>query len=185
MTALQRRQSLSLIFLAATAGCAKPIKPCYGTEAGQEYDIELLERWDEDSSYAGGSNAYGPDLDIWEGDRIRIVVESHEHHGAAGCKNAVFRPVAPKEHGWEILSSRPQEASMVFVGQFDARIGDCEGLLQMYVDERRQAPDLYSAPHVGEPPNFFLDRQFLSSDCAAIDQGGCGDRFVVQIHPVE
>src|SRR5690606_3001571 len=56
----------------------------------------------------------GPDLDIWEGDRIRILVEGHELHAAAACRNAVFRPVAPEEHRWQILSSRPQQASLVF-----------------------------------------------------------------------
>jgi hypothetical protein len=110
-------------------------------------------------------------------------VEGHEYHGAAGCRNAVFRPVAPEEHGWEILSSRPQAAnSVVFVGQFEARIGDCEGLLQMVVEDIAQAPDLYSPPVPGELPNFALDRQFLSRNCPAI---WCGDLFVVQIHPVE
>jgi hypothetical protein len=179
----------SLLFLSCllvtTAGCADPIEPCYGTKAGKEYDIELLERWDDDSSYAGGSNAYGagcgPDLDIWEGDRVRILVEDHEYHGAATCENAVFRPVAPEEHGWEILSARPQGVQVVLFGQFEARIGDCEGLLQMYVHEKRPAPDLYSPPQLGEPPYFFLDRQFRSSNCPV----SCGDRFVVQIHPVE
>jgi hypothetical protein len=39
----------SLLFLSCllvtTAGCADPIEPCYGTKAGQEYDIEALGRW--------------------------------------------------------------------------------------------------------------------------------------------
>jgi hypothetical protein len=122
---------------------------------------------------------------ILQSDRVRILVEGHEYHGAAACRNAVFRPVAPEEHGWEILSSRPQQATDVFFGQFEARVGDCEGLLEIEVDEIDQAPDLYSAPQLGKVPYFFLDRQFSSSDCAAIDRGGCGDRFVVQIHPVE
>jgi hypothetical protein len=178
-----------LIFVAATAGCAEPRGPCYGTKVGQEYDIELLERWDEDSSYdraSSGPYSYGagcgPDLDIWEGDRVRILVEGHEYHGAASCRNAVFRPVAPEQHGWEILGSRPQGTKDVFFGQFEARLGDCEGLLEIEVTEIDQAPNLYSAPVPGKLPNFVLDRQFLSSNCPAI---WCGDLFVVQIHPVE
>ena len=179
-----------LSFVLATAACTDSIEPCYGTKAGREYDIELLERWDDDSSFKRNHNSpypygagCGPDLDIWEGDRIRIVVEGHEYHGAAACENAVFRPVAPEEHGWEILSSRAQAAnSVVFVGQFDARVGDCEGMLQLVVDEIRQAPDLYRAPVPGELPNFVLTRDFLSSNCPAVS---CGDAFVVQIHPVE
>ena len=88
----------------------------------------------------------GPTIEAVEGDRVRILVEGHEHHNAAACENAVFRPVAPEEHGWEILSSRAQAAaSDVFIGQFEARIGDCEGLLEIEVTEIRQAPDLYSA----------------------------------------
>ena len=113
---------------------------------------------------------------------IRILVEGHKYHNAAGCRNAVFQPAAPEEHGWEILSSRPQEAAAVFVGQFDARIGDCEGLLQMVVDEIASAPDLYSAPLPGELPNFVLERLFRSGNCPT---ASCGDAFVVQIHPVE
>jgi hypothetical protein len=178
-----------LSFLLATAGCAEPRGPCYGTKVGQEYDIELLERWDEDSSYDRASSSpypygagCGPDLDIWEGDRVRILVEGHELHGAAACRNAVFRPVAPEQHGWEILSSRPQQAKVVFFGQFDARLGDCEGLLQIDVDEIAPAPDLYSPPVPGEKPNFVLERLFRSGNCPAIS---CGDAFVVQIHPVE
>jgi hypothetical protein len=178
-----------LSFLLATASCTDPIEPCYGTKAGRDYDIELLERWDDDSSYdrnTGSPYPYetgcGPDLDIWEGDRIRIAVEGHEYHHAAACRNAVFRPVAPEQHGWEILSSRPQAASVVFVGQFEARIGDCEGLLQMVVDEEAQAPNLYSAPVPGEQPNFVLERLFRSNNCPT---ASCSDAFVVQIHPVE
>ncbi len=178
-----------LSFVLATAACTDSIEPCYGTKAGREYDIELLERWDDDSSYRRNTDSpypyetgCGPDLDIWEGDRIRIVVEGHEYHNAAACENAVFRPVAPEEHGWEILSSKRQQSTDVFVGQFDARIGDCEGMLQLVVDEIAPAPDLYSPPVPGKLPNFVLERLVRSGDCPAIN---CSDLFVVQIHPVE
>jgi hypothetical protein len=157
-----------------------------------EYDIELLERWDDDSSYERiTSSPYpygescGLDLDIWEGDRVRILVEDHEFHVASGCKSAVFRPSNPEEHGWEILSSMSQAgSSTIFVGQFDARIGECEGLLQIEVREIDPADNLYSATQRGELPNFALNRQFKSTDCPAIGDS-CGDWFVVQIHPVE
>ena len=189
VTVLPRRCFLLGFAAASTTACSDPIEPCYGTKAGREYDIELLERWDEDSSYERASSspyAYGagcgPDLDIWEGDRVRIVVEGHEYHNAAACENAVFRPVAPEDHGWEILSSRAQAATSVFVGQFDARIGDCEGMLQMVVEDIARASSLFNAPVPGKLPNFVLERLFRSDNCPA---RSCGDAFVVQIHPVE
>jgi hypothetical protein len=37
-----------------------------------------------------------------------------------------------------------------FTGQFEARIGDREGLLEIDVDEIAHAPNLYSAPVAGE-----------------------------------
>jgi hypothetical protein len=191
---MQITSRLVLLCAFCGIGCQDARKPCYGIQIGEEYEFELVERWDEDSSYERsytGPYAYGdgcgPDLDIWEGDRVRVIVEDQALHTAAECIGSLVRLSDPETHGWEILqsSNANQYPRHPFFGQFSVRIGDCEGRLQLRVLEIHGAPDLESVSPPGEMPYFVLDRTFNTSSCPVVQGTGCGDHFVVNITKLE
>jgi len=170
-------------------GCRGEPNACYGVELGAQYDIELIEIYDENSSFLGaGYNAgCGPDFDIEAGDKVRVEVQGQKAHPANDCLGSIVTVVDPASHGWDILKLRNENKfpRQVFLGQFEASIQGCEGLLQIYVDVRRTPPSLFSVSEPGKEPYFIFDRTFVTSSCPATEENGCDDQYVATIHEVE
>ena len=179
-----------LVFCAVAFGCEEKPMPCFGIEKGDRFDIEIVERYDENSSFRGGTSSHGagcgPDWDFWIGDLVTVRVLAQRYHEARTCTGSIITLEPEDGSQLEILRSRTENVfpKALFDGLLDVRVGGCDGGLEFQVWDGKPTEDLFAVSVRGDSPFFHVNREYKAfADCPVLPEGSCGDNFVVNIHP--
>lgn len=197
-----RRSVLSLCLALAPCfsllACERP-GPCFGLGLGERYQVQLLERYDEQSSYdfeLGGPapRSCGADFDLKPTDGVTVrVVEQQQ-----GDPCDVNRVEIESSVGQELGPPAPREfallqgTSSVFQAYRSATIAGCAGVWGLVVKSQVEPegedgnPFLEATP--GEVPPIVLVRGFsvdeMTPECRALLGEGtvtCMDQFVAEV----
>jgi hypothetical protein len=185
------RPWLPLVFLSLPSlGCAEKPKPCFGIQKGDRFDIELVEVYDENSSFPGGWSGQrfscGADWDFSIGDRVTIRVLDQRYDESRTCTGSIVTLEPDYPSRLEILQARTENIFPhgLFHGSLDVRVGQCQGGMTFQVWDRRPTDDLFVDAEPGKSPFFYLIREYAAlTNCDAFPEGSCGENFVVNIHP--
>jgi len=168
-----------LACLALVAACSKD--PCFPGSKGKQYRITIVERWDENSRFPGGSSSFSGcpgDLDLIPGTSFVIQIDSFSVE-AQGC-SCGKGPVVQAPDGW----TWKEMGAVACGGNFfalsaDGQKGACSAMVRVSVDTSR-IPTGDEVP--GEPPVAHLERIFQSNatTCDPVPTV-CADSFVVEI----
>jgi len=178
-TFTQPRVVSVLVCLLMAAACSKD--PCFPGSKGKQYRITIVERWDENSRFPGGTQrgANCPiDFDLKPGSSIGVQVDSFNVE-AQGCPCGTG-PVVEAPEGWTWNPKGFVTCRGNFFGlEAEVRKGSCGGILLLSIQSSR-VPTGDVVP--GEAPVAYLQRNFQTDGTTCQPGAGiCGDRFVVEI----
>lgn len=194
---------LFCVFLLTAAGLAGCVtnEPCYGLKVGQRLKVELIETYDENSSFEfEWGNFLTPKcpakLDLTAPSELTVRVVA-QPKGNFCLENVIeLESSVPRELGEPVGATQPFGADVIS-GAFRTTIEGCNGLWEVGVLHRGEPggaegdPFLPPPAEKGVPPMIFV-RQFsanppISPECEAFLGGQgyyCYDFFVTQLSPL-
>jgi hypothetical protein len=185
-----RRFGTLLIVSTLAGACAEKPKPCFGIQKGDRFDIELVERYDENSSFRGGTSSHGagcgPGWDFSIGGYVTIRVLDQRYDESRTCTGSIITLEPNDASQLEILGARTENIFPhgLFHGELDVRINECEGGMTFQIWDSRPTDDLFAEAEPGSSPFFYLIREYKAFvGCPALSGGSCGEDFVVNVHP--
>jgi hypothetical protein len=171
-------------------GCTEKPLPCFGVDVGDRFDVELVEVYDETSSFQGGVSIErtkcGSEWDFWVGDKVPIRVLEQRSEESNPCIGSIVTLEPPEGSPLEIVRAKTKNIfpDAIFHGELDVRVGECVGGMTFQIWDRRPTDDLFAEAEPGTPPFFYLIREYQAlTNCPAFPGGFCGENFVVNIHP--
>ena len=175
----------SRLFLVAVLGvptlaaCSKD--PCFPASKGKQYQISIVEIWDDNSQFLGGQTSLNPcpvDFDLKAGGSFVVQVDGFLQ-GSPGCSCGEGHAVqAPDGWTWEGVEGAVCGGNF-FAMRTGAKNGSCSGDVNVSI-EASHLPTGSAAP--GQPPPACLQRSFQrGAPTCGLSENVCNDSFVVEI----
>jgi hypothetical protein len=166
------------LFLCLPMSLACSKEPCFPDSEGKEYRITVIERWDSNSRFPGGSPGTCPvGLDLESGSSLLVRVDRFNRGGTSchcGMGSAIEAP-----DGWTWEGAEPAYCGANFFQlNTHGQNGACTGEVHISV----HAPHVPTGVAVPGQPVAYLKRNFQEDTASCFTSGGfCSDRFVVEI----